>query len=145
MSFEKKLSFVVELIGLSYKTTADQNVYIYKPQLCYSFLNTLDLTFAGLTINHIDELQPVLTSCTGIQQVTKWQHLQIMPGQYRFIRNTGGRLMDEPVMVNVTGNMHIYTLCPECLQFYKILCSRLIKRSCAYKQFINLLNIRPKL
>lgn len=38
-----------------------------------------------------------------------------MPGQYRYIRNTGGRLMDEPVMVNVTGNMRIYTLCPECL------------------------------
>lgn len=68
-----------------------------------------------------------------------------MPGQYRYIRNTGGRLMDEPVMVNVTGNMRIYTLCPECLQFNKILCSRLIKRSCAYKLFINLLNIRPKL
>lgn len=60
----------------------------------------------------------MLTLCTGIQQVTKWQHLQIMPGQYRYIRNTGGRLMDEAVMMNVTGNMRIYTLCPEYLHSF---------------------------
>lgn len=35
--------------------------------------------------------------------------------QYRYVRNTGGRLMDELLLVYVTGNMHIYTVCPEYL------------------------------